>query len=81
MKNVLDLGKVLINKISPNLERFSIEFNDEESLREISINKKVVYENLKKNKNEYIFYSIGTFIMSLIMTIIIKEERRKKKSG
>ena len=77
----INLGKILINKISPNLERFSIEFNDEESLREISINKKVVYENLKKNKNEYIFYSIGTFIMSLIITIIIKEERRKKKSG
>ena len=78
----IKLGKILINKFTTSLERFAIEFNNEESLKEISINKEVVYENLKKNKNEYIFYSIGTFILSLIITILVKDEmRRKKKNG
>lgn len=78
----IKLGKILINKFTTSLERFAIEFNNEGSLKEISINKEVVYENLKKNKNEYIFYSIGTFILSLIITILVKDEmRRKKKSG
>ena len=78
----IKLGKILINKFTTSLERFSIEFNNEGSLKEISINKEVVYENLKKNKNEYIFYSIGTFILSLIITILVKDEmRRKKKNG
>lgn len=77
----INFGKILINRFINSLERFTIEFENENYLKEIVINNVLVYENLKKEKNEYIFYSVGIFLISLIVTIVIKEEKRKKRKN